>query len=147
MDPDPRSVSRRDLLKLAGTAVTAGAAGGSLDLLRPGPAAAQTPKRGGVIRLAGFDPPHFDPHQTPHWWTFIYTSLTHGGLVRTKAGPSVQPGTLPIEPHLAESWEQPNDTTYIFKLRKGVRWHPKPPVNGRELPRTTWSTPSSGRSP
>ena len=53
--------------------------------------------------------------------------------MRLKAGPSVQPGTLPIEPHLAESWEQPNDTTYIFKLRKGVRWHAKPPVNGREL--------------
>src|SRR5215831_3369439 len=133
MDPDPSAVSRRDLLKLAGAAVTAGAAGGSLDLLRPGPADAQTPKRGGVLRLAGFDAPHFDPHQTPHWWTFIYTSLTHGGLVRYKAGPSVQPGTLPIEPHLAESWERPNDTTYIFKLRKGVRFHNKPPVNGREL--------------
>ena len=70
MDQDPSAVSRRDLLKLAGAAA---AAGGSLDLLRPGPAAAQTPKRGGTIRLAGFDPPHFDPHQTPHWWTFIYT--------------------------------------------------------------------------
>jgi len=133
MDPDPRAVSRRDLLKLASAAVTMGAAGGSLDLLRPCPAAAQTPKRGGVLRLAGFDAPHFDPHQTPHWWTFIYTSLTHGGLVRHKAGPSVQPGTLPIEPHLAESWEQPNETTYLFKLRRGVRWHAKPPVNGREL--------------
>ena len=133
MDQDPITVSRRDLLKLAGAATAAGAAGGSLDLLRPGPAAAQTPKRGGTIRLAGFDPPHFDPHQTPHWWTFIYTSLTHGGLVRHKAGPSVTPGTLPIEPHLAESWERPNETTYVFKLRKGVRWHAKPPVNGREL--------------
>jgi peptide/nickel transport system substrate-binding protein len=68
-----------------------------------------------------------------HWWTFIYTSLTHGGLMRTKAGPSVQPGTLPAEPHLAESWERPNDLTYVFKLRKGVRFHNKPPVNGREL--------------
>ena len=133
MDQDPSAVSRRDLLKLAGAAAAAGAAGGSLDLLRPGSAAGQTPKRGGTIRLAGFDAPHFDPHQTPHWWTFIYTSLTHGGLVRHKAGPSVQPGTLPIEPHLAESWERPNDTTYIFKLRKGVRFHAKPPVNGREM--------------
>jgi peptide/nickel transport system substrate-binding protein len=41
--------------------------------------------------------------------------------------------TYPIEPDLAESWTQTNDTTYIFKLRKGVRWHNKPPVNGREL--------------
>jgi len=45
----------------------------------------------------------------------------------------VKPGTYPIEPDLAESWTQPNDTTYIFKLKKGVRWHPKSPVNGREL--------------
>src|SRR5437870_3905764 len=45
----------------------------------------------------------------------------------------VGPMTYPIEPDLAESWTQPDDTTYIFKLRKGVRWHPKPPVNGREL--------------
>jgi peptide/nickel transport system substrate-binding protein len=22
---------------------------------------------------------------------------------------------------------------YVFKLRRDVRWHPKPPVNGREL--------------
>jgi peptide/nickel transport system substrate-binding protein len=40
---------------------------------------------------------------------------------------------MPIEPDLAESWTQASDTTYIFKLRKGVRWHNKPPVNGREL--------------
>ena len=34
---------------------------------------------------------------------------------------------------LAESWEIPNDTTYVFHLRKGVKWHNKEPVNGREL--------------
>jgi peptide/nickel transport system substrate-binding protein len=45
----------------------------------------------------------------------------------------VVPGTFPIEGDLAESWTQPNETTYIFKLRRGVRWHNKPPVNGREL--------------
>src|SRR5262249_8805536 len=45
----------------------------------------------------------------------------------------VQPMTYPIEPDLAESWTQPNEMTYVFKLKKGVRWHPKPPVNGREL--------------
>src|SRR5215470_1420664 len=60
-------------------------------------------------------------------------SFTHSRLVKVKAGPSVTPGTQPLEPDLAESWSQPNDRTYVFKLRKGVRWHPKPPVNGREL--------------
>ena len=34
---------------------------------------------------------------------------------------------------LAESWEQPDDTTYIFNIRQGVNWHDKPPMNGREL--------------
>ena len=34
---------------------------------------------------------------------------------------------------LAESWEQPDDTTYIFHIRKGVNWHDKAPMNGREL--------------
>ena len=50
-----------------------------------------------------------------------------------KAGPGVTPGTFPLEGDLAESWSQPNETTYIFKLRKGVKWQNKPPVNGREL--------------
>ena len=34
---------------------------------------------------------------------------------------------------LAESWDQPDPTTYIFHIRQGVHWHDKPPMNGREL--------------
>ena len=34
---------------------------------------------------------------------------------------------------LAESWEQPDLLTTIFHIRKGVNWHDKPPMNGREL--------------
>ncbi|MFC1954104.1 ABC transporter substrate-binding protein [Chloroflexota bacterium] len=34
---------------------------------------------------------------------------------------------------LAESWELPDADTVIFHIRKGVHWHDKPPVNGREL--------------
>ena len=125
-------LTRRTALKLGAAGLVGGLATVH-DLAAPAPVRAQAPKRGGVFRFPGFDPPNFDPHQSVHWWTFIYTSLTHGGLVRHKAGPSVQPGTFPVEPHLAESWEQPNDTTWVFKLRKGVRFHNKPPVNGREL--------------
>ena len=35
--------------------------------------------------------------------------------------------------NLAESWEMPDDTTIIFHIRKGVYWHDKAPMNGREL--------------
>ncbi len=34
---------------------------------------------------------------------------------------------------LAESWEQTDPVTITFKIRKGVRWQNKPPVNGREF--------------
>jgi len=54
-------------------------------------------------------------------------------LLRHKFGPGIQPGTFIVEPHLAEWWEALDDTTYVFHLRQGVKWHHKPPVNGREL--------------
>jgi peptide/nickel transport system substrate-binding protein len=119
-------VSRRDLLALSGLTV-AGAT------LAPSLARAQTPKRGGTISVRTWDPPHFDPFQTISYKTHIALSFTHSRLLRHKAGPGVTPGTFPIEGDLAESWTQPNETTYIFKLRRGVKWHNKPPVNGREL--------------
>ena len=34
---------------------------------------------------------------------------------------------------LAESWSQPDPLTYVIKVRQGVHWHDKPPMNGREL--------------
>jgi len=34
---------------------------------------------------------------------------------------------------MAESWELPDDETIIFNIRKGVRFHNKAPVNGREM--------------
>jgi peptide/nickel transport system substrate-binding protein len=123
------SLTRRDFLQMSGAAVAAHA------LAPAGASAAETPQRGGVFRIRGEDATTgFDPHLAPnHHRIATNLSFTHSRLVKVKAGPSVVPGTLPVEPDLAESWSQPNDRTYVFKLRKGVRWHPKPPVNGREL--------------
>ena len=53
--------------------------------------------------------------------------------MRRQVGADVKPGKFLVEPDLAERWEALDDTTYVFYLRKGVRWHQKPPVNGREL--------------
>jgi len=123
------SLTRRDFLQLSGAAVAAHA------ILPAGASAQETPRRGGVFRIRGEDATTgFDPHLVVnHHRISTNLSFTHSRLVKIKAGPSVVPGTQPIEPDLAESWSQPNDRTYVFKLRKGVRWHPKPPVNGREL--------------
>jgi len=38
-----------------------------------------------------------------------------------------------LKGRLAESWETPDATTFIFKIRQGVHWHKKAPMNGREL--------------
>jgi peptide/nickel transport system substrate-binding protein len=120
------NLSRRDVLRLGGAAL----AGASL---APSVVGAQTPKRGGTLAIRTYDPPHFDPFQTISYKTHIALSFTHSRLLKHKAGPSVVPGTFPIEGDLAESWTQPSETTYVFKLRKGVKWHNKPPVNGREV--------------
>ncbi len=128
-----RSVSRRQLLQ-AGLA--AGVTLSTWPLYRPSTlwgAEERQPKHGGILRVWGNDPPHFDPHLTVNNKTHSTLSFVHSTLLRHKLGPGIQPGTFIVEPHLAERWEQPDDTTYIFHLRKGVKWHNRPPLNGREL--------------
>jgi len=128
--PGGAGLRRRDVLALGGTALATTAAGG---FLRPTAAESQVPKRGGVFRLPIGNPPMFDHQLTVAWPTQIAVSFTHSRLLKVKAGPAVTPGAFPVEGDLAESWSQPTETTYVFKLHRGVRWHPKPPVNGREL--------------
>jgi peptide/nickel transport system substrate-binding protein len=137
-------LSRRNLLKLGGAAAVAstlslrheesvadpddtGSLGGSREKY-------EAAKRGGTFRVRLDQAPvHFDPHQTVAYSTMVPLSFAYSRLVRVKAGSSVTPGTQPIEGDLADSWDSKGDTVYVFKLRKGVRWHPKAPVDGREL--------------
>ena len=46
--------------------------------------------------------------------------------------PEVQ-RTPVIRKTLATSWEMVNPSTWVFKLRQGVKFHNRPPVNGREM--------------
>jgi peptide/nickel transport system substrate-binding protein len=96
-------------------------------------AEAGQPKRGGILRVRGVDPPHFDPHLTFNFKTHTTLSFVYSKLLRYRGGAEIQPGTFMLEPDLAERWEALDDTTYVFHLRQGVTWHNKPPVNGREL--------------
>ncbi|MBI3826215.1 MAG: ABC transporter substrate-binding protein [Candidatus Rokubacteria bacterium] len=52
--------------------------------------------------------------------------------MKVRVGVWAVPGTQPIDGDVADSWDRQGDA-YVFKLVKGIRWHPKPPVNGREL--------------
>src|SRR5215510_2826308 len=126
-------LSRRQLLQAglaAGAALSAWSFSGPPTLWSE---EAGPPKRGGILRMRGRDPVHFDPHLTRDGRTHTVLSFVYSKLLRHKVGGDVQPGTFSVEPDLAERWEAVNDTTYVFYLRQGVKWHNKPPVNGREL--------------
>ena len=98
------------------------------------------PEYGGTIRLlVNFKPEGIDPY-------FNYTAGMWIGLVNEKPGigdwafdRSVYGFNtlyLPeevVRGQLAESWETPDPLTYVFKIRDGVFWHDKAPVNGRQL--------------
>jgi peptide/nickel transport system substrate-binding protein len=136
----PTPIARRTLLAAGATGLAAAAL--PSPLAAPTRAAAQTPapaagggtpKRGGTLNIRAWDPPHFDHILAHAYRTHVVISFTHSRLLKHKAGPGVRPGSFPFEGDLAESWKQVNETTYEFKLRRGVKFHPKPPVNGREL--------------
>ena len=126
-------LSRRELLHRA---LAAGLTVAAFPLSRPATlwgAEAGQPKRGGILRLRGVDPPHFDPHLTFNFKTHTTLSFVYNKLLRYRGGVGMEPGSFILEPDLAERWDVLDDTTYVFHLRQGVKWHNKPPVNGREL--------------
>ncbi len=124
-----QGLTRRDVLK-AGLAT--GATLSAEPLLAPRRLGAQG-KRGGILRVRGYDPPHFDPHLALNFKQSNTLSFVYNKLVRYKVGPGVPPGVFTVEPDLAERWEEPDELTYVFHLRRGVRWHNMSPLNGREL--------------
>jgi peptide/nickel transport system substrate-binding protein len=79
-------------------------------------------KRGGTVVVGNDDDAvGLDPHlsfafASSNFYEHVYTGLT-------RFNPRME-----IEGDLATSWEIPNPTTYVFKLRRGVRFH-----NGREM--------------
>src|SRR5262249_2489799 len=86
--------SRRGFLQASGTAVVAAAASPHLG---SGTAVGQTAIRGGTLTLRLWDSLHFDQYLQASYKTHIVYSFTHTRLLQHKAGPSIPPGTSPIE--------------------------------------------------
>ena len=100
----------------------------------PDDARAQTPKRGGVLRIADREAPNLDPHLAVSFLTHSWSSMVYSQLVRFPYGPEQKHAAdFTIVPDLAEKWKYESPTALVFTLRKGVRFHNKPPVNGREV--------------
>jgi len=132
---------RRAFLTRATAAAAALAGGASLACgsrkpASPSSPAAQTakqPKKGGVLTYAGgngyaYDTQRrtFDPCIQTQFgakgYTLFYERLLGYDL-----------RTYELQPELAQKWEQPSQTEFVFHLQPNVKWQNKPPVNGRPL--------------
>lgn len=104
----------------------------------PAPTAVPTPavKRGGTLRIiAGTSEyPNLDVHQTASFFLLSGgPAIAYSQLLRFKAGKDVPRINYLVAPDAAISWDQPDETTYVFKLRPGVKYQNIAPVNGRDL--------------
>src|SRR5262245_16656715 len=100
------------------------------------PASPKPPKRGGSLtRASAWDPPVLDPRLTNSVGLFQIASLVGNRLVRYPfADEAANTRDLTLKDDLAESWEgSPDHRVWTFKLKKGVKWHNLPPLNGREF--------------
>jgi peptide/nickel transport system substrate-binding protein len=119
-------MKRREFLALGG--------GGAAVALGARPARAQQPKRGGVLKQIGLEPPSFDIHGTVSYQTQLISSFVHRTLFKFANGPKSGPSDFTLVPDLATKAEISKDgKTYTITLRQGVRWEARAPVNGREF--------------
>jgi peptide/nickel transport system substrate-binding protein len=90
-------------------------------------------KRGGSLKdVHNFDPATLDPG-TPVAPLNGIIRHTYGTLVTEKAG-HLETSTGELVGDAAESWEITPDRLQIaLRLRQGMKWHNKPPVNARTI--------------
>jgi len=89
----------------------------SLLMLTLLPLIAVAQQRGGTIRVASDAPPvGLDPHIAIPYSSLAAYEHVYETLIRYNAN-------MELEPALAVSYQQPDDLTYVFKLRKGVKFH------------------------
>lgn len=132
-----RRISRRKVLAAGAAGMGAVALGlvgcggsskqgtGTLSTGTPG-----TPKSGGTFRQGSIAAAlSIDPH-TEAALGLAFVPYIYGYLMHEIQVPDGSPQTMW---DLAESMEMPDDVTYIFKMRQGVRYQDLPPVNGREV--------------
>lgn len=108
-------LGRRDIMRLA----TAGSLGAAGALWLPPGARAETPKKGGHIRAAGYSSSTqdtVDPAKQVFSTDYARCNMFYNTLTRLD-------GALNPQPELAETIENDKALVWTFKLRKGVTFH------------------------
>ncbi len=101
----------------------------------PSPTPTPGPKYGGTLSYwIRSDPPGWDPWGRTRFWdpTRKIAELVFNPLYSPTAhtGDSCK---ITLDGEIARSWSFVEPTVLEFKLREGVMWHDKPPLDGREL--------------
>ncbi len=118
---DTATVRRRDALRLA----LAGAALAIAPFTHA--QSGGTPKRGGTLTIgADADPIGLDPTTVTAYSSYDFTALLYTGLLRWNA-------EMKVEPDLATGYITPDETTYIFRLRQGVKFHNGQPFSAEDV--------------
>lgn len=115
-----RKFIRTSALVASGALLVPGAMRSSL-------AAPTVARHGGTLTAALFaDPLSFDPHLTGNIQGRAATQAVHDTLFAVDAQ-----GRL--APRLVESWEQPDNVTFVLHLRQGVTFHDGTPFNAEAV--------------
>jgi peptide/nickel transport system substrate-binding protein len=99
------------------------------------PGAGDTPKTGGRLVFAGFDPGSWNLTAPGASIMSSFAGHHYNGLVTFPMSDHDDAHLLEPEGDLAKEWEQPDadGLTYVFKLHEGVKWQDVEPTNGRPL--------------
>lgn len=120
--------TRRDVVgMLMAAGMQAGVAGGMAALALP--VNAQTPRRGGRIRVAGATSSStetLDPAKQANQMDYARGHMLYNGL-------TVLDGSLTPQPALAESFATEDAKTWVFTLRKGVEFHDGKPLTPADV--------------
>src|SRR5437899_3793836 len=96
-------------------------------------AAAETPRRGGVLlAVIGADPPSLDPHQESTFATLQLVAPLYSTLLQS------DPDAYPkIIGDAATEWKiSPDALTYTFKIRHGIKFHDGSPLTAADVKAT-----------
>src|SRR6266852_2639447 len=114
------AMTRRDVLKIAAAGAAAALPGGI-----PSPAHSQGTQKRELVVAQGGDVAQFDPHMSTSSNDIRISFNLFDNLTSRRPDGKLAPG-------LATEWKLQGQTTWVFKLRQGVKWHNGDPFSSAD---------------